>query len=160
MKKLFLLLVFSFSLSFAQAPLPVVDNDLQDTFEQLVERSSAHGHDYLVKLNAAGFTGAQVVDSLPNGDLGKYVRSGSQFHVLISKVGLEDKTSLEWTLAHELGHGLGMNHSEEKLTDGTYPWSAEIMSGSGTTNPRHLIYQIMNHPNHSPGIWERYFAQL
>lgn len=160
MKNLFFLLLCCFSLSFAQAPLPIIDSDVQKTFDQLVERSDTFEADYLVKLQAAGFTGIQVVDSIPGDKLGKFIPTDSQFHVLISKRGLQDPVSLEYTLAHELGHGLGLVHTEPPLEDGSYPWSAEIMSGSGTLNPEHLVYQIMVHPDISPGIWERYFSQL
>lgn len=160
MKKLLLLLVFFCSLSYAQAPLPGIDHNVQETFDNLVERSVTYRPDFLVKLNEAGFTGIHVVDSLANDKLGKFVPIGSKFHVLISKRGLKDLTSMEFTLAHELGHGLGMTHTEPPLPDGSFSWSAEIMSGSGTLDPTHLVYQIMVHPNYAPGIWSRYFSQF
>ena len=160
MKKLLLLLVFSCSLSFAQAPLPVIDHNVQETFDNLIERSTSYRPDFLVKLNEAGFTGIFVVDALPNNKLGMYKRSGNTFYVNIAAVSLKDLTSLEFTLAHELGHGLGMEHTEPPLPDGSFPWSAEIMSGSGTLDPTHLVYQIMVHPNYAPGIWSRYFSQF
>jgi len=160
MKNFLLLLVFASTLSFAQEPLPVIDHNVQETFDHLVDLSASHGKDYLGKLKAAGFTGIFVVESLPDNKLASYKRSGNSFHINVTRLSLADKTSLEWTLAHELGHGLGLLHETPPLPDGSYSWSAEIMSGSGTIDPGHLVYQIMVHPKYSPGIWNRYFSQL
>lgn len=165
MKKLFLLLVFlSFQFASAQAPLTFIAPDIhpavQSAYDHLVERSTAHGKDYPVLLQSAGLVAVTVVDSLPGNKLAKYDRTGSTFTVSIAKVSLLDLTSLEWTLAHELGHGLKLKHETPPLSDGSYRWSAEIMSGAGVIDRRHIIYQIMTHPSYAPGIWERYFSQL
>jgi len=165
MKKLFfLLLLLSFQIGIAQAPLSSVEPNIhpavQIAYNNLVERSTAHNVDYNAKLKSAGLIEIKVVDSLPCGNMGAYNRTGATFTVTIIKKVLKDPISLEWTLAHELAHGLGLEHETPPLPDGTYKWSAEIMSGSGPLDKRHIIYQIMTHPSYAPGIWERYFSQL
>lgn len=162
MKKFLLLIAFSCSLGFSQAPVvePTIDPALQVAFDQLVERGAAHGVDYPAKLQSAGLVSLTVVDSLPNGDLGSYSRFGSTFKVTVTRELLGDPKALQWTLAHELGHGLDLEHTDLKLPDGTYPWSAEIMSGNGILDKRHLIYQIRVHHYYGRDIWKNYFDQL
>ncbi len=162
MKKLFLLLLFSFSFSFAQAPFvqPSIDPGIDQAFNDLVEISQEHQKDFTALLQDAGLVSILVVDSLPDGDLGLYESTGSTFTVKIARKSLADPLVLKWTLAHELGHGLKMKHTDAILPDGSYPWSIEIMSGNGVLDKRHILYQLRIHSYYGKDIWKNYFDQL
>ena len=163
MKKIIILLAFfSFSLVSAQAPhvSPTIDPALEVSYQHLSERAAEHGKDLQSLTEQAGLVSINVVDSLPNGDLGAFQRTGSTFTVEISKIVLADPVSLEWVLAHEIGEGLGLKHVDKKMPDGSPAWSPEIMATHGVIDPTHLLYQIKIHPTYGPPIWKRYFDQL
>ena len=161
MKKLLFLLLFSFSLASAQSNEPFIDPALTNAFESIVKRAETHQKDYRTLLQANGLVAIVVVDSLPKGKIGRCIKTGNSFTVEIPKLSLKDAVSLEWTLAHELGHGLGLEPVIEYLPDGaTRAWSTEIMAEDGVIDPTHIVYQIMNSEQYSPGIWANYFNQL
>lgn len=161
MKKLFLLLLLVSASAFCQSNEPVIDPALLDAYNSIVERAAERGKDYHAALKAHGLIAIEVVDTLPEGKIGRCKKSGNYFTVEIPKVSLQDAVSLEWTLAHELGHGLDFQPVVEYLPDGkTRAWSTEIMAEQGVIDPTHIVYQIMNSPQYSPQIWDNYFKNL
>ena len=175
MKNLSLLLAFfSFQLATAQVEfqIPAAESEfkiespvVQDAYAKLVERAAAHGKDLPASLKNR-IALIQVVQKVPceghaphpEGDLGMVI-PGDRYVVVLSHLSLKDTVSLEWNLAHELGHVLGFDHTSEPLEDGTFAWEVEIMSGSGPSDSSHLLYQLMNHPVYSIEMWENYFNQ-
>ena len=173
MKKLFLLLAFlCFQMSSAQLQVPVAEPAFKvespvvlEAYKKLVDRAAAHGKDLPATLESRIST-IQVVPIIPcedhkahpEGDLGMVI-PGDRYVVVLSQLSVKDTTSLEWNLAHELGHVLGFDHTSEPLEDGTYAWQVEIMSGAGPSDSSHLLYQLMNHPVYSIDMWENYFNQ-
>ena len=173
MKKLFLLLAFfCFQMSSAQLQVPVAEPAFQiespvvlEAYNKLVDRAAAHGKDLPATLKNR-IALLQVVAKIPceghaphpEGDLGMVI-PGDRYVVVLSQLSLKDTISLEWTLAHELGHVLDFNHTSKPLEDGSFPWEVEIMSGAAPSDSSHLLYQLMNHPVYSVEMWENYFNQ-
>lgn len=148
-------------MGFSQSNEPFIDPQLSEAFESITNRGKIHGKDFVASLQAKGLTSIEVVDELPEGMIGYFERNGNSFKVQILSVCLEDPVSLEWTLAHELGHGLDMECIIKYLPDGkTRAWGTDIMYADGVTDPTHIVYQIMNSPKYSPEIWANYFKNV
>lgn len=81
------------------------------------------------------------------------LRSGKS-DIYIRKDITGDDYVFEGTLAHEIGHALGLEHCCVKS------WCANIMAGSAPVDPDHLVYQIKYLSHEYDAIWNRYFEKI
>lgn len=135
---------------------PNISPDVLPAYESIIKRGVAHNKDIRALMAAKGLLSITVVDTIPGGSGGRYIPvTNNTFKIIIAQYSLNDFDVLENILAHEIGHAAGLQHITEKGE-----WSAEVMAASIYSHPGHLVYQIMVHPQFSPGIWERFFNDL